>query len=173
MPLALARKTCDSAGTSSRGQKLAPTNVTPRNGQPQHTPVTQLARRVGARANSTTTAVERRAGTHLDETKFNARQHPPPVPVGLVRLAGAQPWTGHGADRGQQPRHHGPCAWLAFSLGRVKLARPWEHGFGHVYTGLLHPLADGRCCRQRRYRVTTRALRCLWHEVCVDERTNR
>eukprot|EP00966_Prymnesium_polylepis_P106334 2463004-Prymnesium_polylepis.1 len=25
-------------------------------------------------------------------------------------------------------------------------------------------MADGRCCRQRRYRVSTRALRCLWHE---------
>ena len=33
-------------------------------------------------------------------------------------------------------------------------------------------MADGRCCRQGRYRVATRALRCLWHEVCVDERTN-
>jgi hypothetical protein len=29
-------------------------------------------------------------------------------------------------------------------------------------------MADGRCCRQRRYRATTRAPRCLWHEVCVD-----
>eukprot|EP00966_Prymnesium_polylepis_P127771 2954124-Prymnesium_polylepis.1 len=28
----------------------------------------------------------------------------------------------------------------------------------HTHTGLLGLLADGRCCRRRRYRVTTRAL---------------
>ena len=89
-----------------------------------------------------------------------------------------------------------PHAALAFRAGRQwVITRPGSCGrgrggpssHGNVTTGLpctvshllapamscTYVMADGRCCRQRRYRATTRAPRCLWHEVCVDERTNR
>ena len=54
--LALARKTCGSAGANSPGQTLAPTKLPPHLGQPQHAPVMQLARRVGRTRKGNTAA---------------------------------------------------------------------------------------------------------------------
>ena len=43
----------------------------------------------------------------------------------------------------------------------------------HVGCGLIRTMADGRWWRPGAVSGATRALRCLWHEICVDERTVR
>ena len=113
MPLAFARTACGSADANRSAQQRAPTNVPPRPGQGTWAPILQPARRSQPGERGTKRAVVRRAGTHHIQTKYNVRHLPTPVPTLVVRLAEAQPWTGHGADRGQQPHSHGcELLWL-------------------------------------------------------------
>ena len=107
MPLAFARTACGSADANRSAQQRDPTNVPPRPGQGTWAPILQPARRSQPGERGTKRAVVRRAGTHHIQTKYNVRHLPTPVPTLVVRLAEAQPWTGHGADRGQQPHSHG------------------------------------------------------------------
>ena len=94
---------------------------------------------MGTRINSTNAAVVRRAGTQLNETKVNVGLLPPPVPLLLVQLVGAQPWTGHGADRGLQPHRHDPRRFSE-AVGFVRFGGLAGHSNLALYTGLFHPL---------------------------------